>query len=369
MEGPFPLIVITSAGAGLSAGFLMHRSDFCVASMFRDLFLFRGFYMLHMLGLLVVVSLALFEFGRLAGWLSPEPFPLLGPPSLASLIGGFVFGIGMVLAGGCVVGSLYKMGAGSALSAVAFLGLLVGSALYAEWHPVWSAFASATTFTDARTLAQWLALPSAGLTLPLAALGAFGFYRLHRAGRLARPGYTKGHIQPWQAAVGLAVIGFGSYLLVGMPLGITTAYAKLGAGIERLFLPDHVAALDYFALTPLVYVPPFSSVTVSGGAGPQWDAIAAIQYPLIGGIVLGGFLSAVWLREFRLRYRAPVRQYASALVGGLLLGAAARMTPGCNVWHLWGGVPILALQSLLFLAGLVPGAWAGSRLLTRLVVR
>jgi uncharacterized membrane protein YfcA len=45
------------------------------------------------------------------------------------------------------------------------------------------------------------------------------------------------------------------------------------------------------------------------------------------------------------------------------------MAPACNLWHLWGGLPILALQSLLFLAGMVPGAWIGSRLLTRLVVR
>jgi hypothetical protein len=57
------------------------------------------------------------------------------------------------------------------------------------------------------------------------------------------------------------------------------------------------------------------------------------------------------------------------MTGGLLLGLAARMAPSCNVWHLWGGVPILAMQSLLFLAGLLPGAWIGARLLTRFVVR
>ena len=57
------------------------------------------------------------------------------------------------------------------------------------------------------------------------------------------------------------------------------------------------------------------------------------------------------------------------LLGGLLLGLAARMTPSCNIWHLWGGVPILAMQSLLFLAGLLPGTWLGANLLTRFVVR
>jgi uncharacterized protein len=32
-------------------------------------------------------------------------------------------------------------------------------------------------------------------------------------------------------------------------------------------------------------------------------------------------------------------------------------------------LPILALQSLVFLAGLIPGTWVGARLLTRFVIR
>src|SRR5512139_4010912 len=103
---PLLLIVITSSLAGLTTGYVMHRSDFCVTAMFRDLFLVGDRFLLRMLVLLVVVSMAAFELGRLGGLLTPYPFPLLGPASLASLIGGAVFGIGMVLAGGCVVGTL-----------------------------------------------------------------------------------------------------------------------------------------------------------------------------------------------------------------------------------------------------------------------
>ena len=121
---PYLVVVLTLFALGWGAGFVMHRSDFCMAGMFRDLFLFRSSFMLRVLGLLILVAMVLFGGARLLGWLVPYPPPLLGSPSLANLLGGMLFGIGMVLAGGCVVGSLYKMGAGSMLSAVAVLGLI-----------------------------------------------------------------------------------------------------------------------------------------------------------------------------------------------------------------------------------------------------
>jgi hypothetical protein len=207
------------------------------------------------------------------------------------------------------------------------------------------------------------------LIIPTLAVAGVFIWRWYRADRFRRPAVVDGFIQPWKAAVLLALLGLVSYLLVGMPLGITTSYAKLGGILEGLVVPGHVAELAYFRAVPLDYTPPLAAAPIQGGPGPAFDAIAAIQYPLIVGIVLGAAVSALRLGEFRIYYRMPAVQYASALAGGALVGLGARMTPGCNIWHLWGGVPILANQSLLFLAGMVPGAWLGSRLLARFVIR
>ena len=370
MDPVITLIVAVSLMVGLSAGFIMHRSDFCVTAAFRDLFLFRDAFLLRQMLLLVVISMALFESGRLVGLIEQPPFPLLGAPSLANLAGGFVFGIGMVLAGGCVVGSLYKLGAGSVAGGVALLGMLAGSAAYAEFHPQWAAFARSTVLVrDAITVPQWLGVSPAALLLPLAAAGALWLAREFRAGHMVRPAFARGHLPPWRAAVLLALLGFMSYALVGMPMGITTSYAKIGGWIESLVAPGHVAGLVYFSLQPLDYTPPLAGRPIRGGPGPTLDAIAAIQFPLIAGIVVGAFVSARRVGEWRPVWRLPPRQLVSALAGGVLLGLAARMAAGCNIWHLWGGLPILALQSLLFTAGLLPGAWVGARLLARFVIR
>lgn len=361
--------MITGLLLGLAAGFIMHRSDYCLAGMFRDLFLFKTTFKLRTLLLLLVCSMVLFEAARQFGLLPLFPFPLFDSPSLANVIGGFLFGTGMVLAGGCVVGTLYKMGAGSLPSALAFVGLLAGSALYAEIHPWWSGVIARTSFQKGKvTIPQILNSDPLPFVLVLALAGSIYFLKVYREGGWERPAYTEGALQPWKAAIFLAIIGLLSAVTVGMPLGITTSYAKMGGYLESLLFPEHFQQLAYFKALPLNYCHPLSGVQLVGGPGPAMDAIAAIQLPLIGGIIAGGACSSLLLREFRIYIKIPCRQYASAIIGGVIMGLASRMAPSCNIWHLFGGLPILAVQSLLFLAGLLPGAWVGSIILSRVIL-
>lgn len=362
-------IMCVSLLLGGGAGFVMHRSDFCFAGIFRNFFMFRQTFMLRILLLLIVASMGLFELARLFGFLAYYPYPWSGSASLSHIIGAFLFGIGMVLAGGCVVGTLYKIGSGSLLSLLAFFGLLAGSVAYAEFHQVWKALSQNTVvFPGLVTLPQVLnvspAVPVLVVVLAFAALYAGPW----RALSWKRETVVEGYLQPWKTALILALAGLLSYVFVGMPLGITTGYTKMGAMIEQLFAPEHVASLTYLQAKSLNYVPPFADTAILGGAGPQFDGVAMIQYPIIAGIVLGSALSAMLLGEFKLRLNAPKRQVASVVVGGIVMGLACRMTPGCNVWHLLGGLPILSIQAIFYLIGLVPGTWVGSRILQRYVV-
>jgi uncharacterized membrane protein YedE/YeeE len=365
---PYVFLGAISLLIGLTAGFVMHRSDFCLAGMFRDLFLFRRTAMIRSFVLLVIFSMALFEASRILGILSVYPFPLLYAASAANVIGGCLFGIGMVLAGGCVVGTLYKMGAGSSLSTAAFAGLVIGSGLYAEVHPAWAGFVKSTTiFPGKITIAQILGvdplIPALIVGLPATAL----LISWHRKGALARPAFAAGYLQPYRAAVALALIGAASFILVGMPLGVTTSYTKAAGLVERFLFPEHFSGLVFFKNVPLNFMHAMSGTVLTGGPGPSYDALAAIQVPLIIGIVAGSAISAALLGELRFSYRVPGRQYAMAVTGGLLMGLASRMAPTCNVWHLLGGLPLLAASSILFCIGMLGGAFLGGILLTQLL--
>ncbi|SHI55953.1 hypothetical protein SAMN02745165_00405 [Malonomonas rubra DSM 5091] len=365
-----PVIIIISLLLGLCSGVIMHRSDFCIAGMFRDLFLFRSSPLLRSLLLLITISMLLFEAARLIGLLNYQlPSSLYGLPSLANLFGGVLFGVGMVLAGGCAVGTLYKLGSGNGSAFFALSGLIAGSTIFAEFHPAWKQFSASTRLADVATLPQLLSLPKPLTILPLVTIFSILLIFWQRQGMMKRPSIVKGYLQPRTAAVMLAGIVFFSFALIGMPLGLTTSYAKIGAFLENLAAPEHFATLEYFHAQGFRYYSPLAHHTLSAGAGPAWDGLSLAQFPLIIGIVGGSAASAILMGKFHISLKLPKAQIISALLGGLLMGAAARMAPSCNVWHLLGGLPLLSLQSILFTLGLLPGAWCGSKLLTRFVLK
>lgn len=361
-------IMAAGLAVGLFAGFVMHRADFCLAGAFRDVFLFRDGSRLRALFVLVVASAILFEFARRLGLLAFYPFPLLGPPSLTNVAGGALFGVGMVLAGGCVVGTLYKMGAGSLASVAAFGGLLAGSGLYAAIHPAWAPLAGAATFFRGRaTVPRLLGVDPGALVAAATILAGLLLVRWRAGETRGRRAGPRGYIGPWTAAVLLAVAGSASYVAVGIPLGITTSYAKIAAYADAALFGGTLSHAAYFRTVPLDVVNPATGVALRGGPGPVFDGIAALQVPVIAGIVLGGAASALSLREFAVRWRIPPVQLLAAFAGGALMGLASRMAPGCNVWHIMGGLPVFAFQSILFVSGLFPGAWLGSRAIVKIV--
>ena len=342
-----------------------------MAGMVRDFFLFRQPKKVIPIVVVVVTSMALFEAARLIGLLPLYPFPGLRTPSLMNAVGGFIFGIGMVLAGGCVVGVLYKAGAGNVLAMTALFGILVGCGIYAEVHPMWSGLLKDTQLTsNAITIPQLLNSSPTLVCLFVILPSAYLFVKWQRDGVFKMPAFAPhGHIRPVFAAMLFALIGLISYIIIGRPMGITSTYAKITAFIEKLILPSYYETIALYKITTLKYHHPLTGDLLTGGVGATVDAMLAIELPLVIGIFTGSCISALLLREWRLYIRQPLRQYLSVFIGGILIGFGSRATPSCNLFHIFGGLPIFAIQSILFLIGLLPGAWLGSRILTRFVIK
>ncbi len=352
---------------GLIAGVILFRADFCMVAMLRDFFLFRHTALLRAFVLYLLAAILLFHLGVAGGLLPLYPPPTFHAASVATIVGGLVFGIGMVLAGGCVFSTLYKMASGNLTNWIAFFGILAGSMLYAEIHPWVSEFAARTTVTAQVTLAQ----DAPGLRVVLLAVivvgGALLAGRWIKQDRIRVVAYAEGYLQPWKAVLGLGMLNFFYYALAGAPFGVTTAYAKLAAYLERLVWPEHVASLDYFTTDSIHWQ--WGDAVISGGAAPRLDYIAFTEGALVVGVFTGALMAAVYYREFKIYGLPPWRQSVSALTGGILLALGARIAGGCNVKFFLGGLPLLAWQGIYFTLAATAGCYVGTKILTRYIVQ
>ena len=352
---------------GAVLGVVLFRGDYCMVAMLRDFFLIRDTTLLRSYLIYFLVASALFHFGGLTGLLPFLPPPTLQPASLMTLVGGVLFGVGMVLAGGCVVGTLYKMASGNLTNWLGFTGILAGSLLYAEVHPLVQRLTEATTLTGTVLLAQNSPVLRIAVLFVFLAGGAILVRQWARQGSLRVTAYARGYLQPWTVVFILALLNFCYYALTGSPMGVSTAYAKIAGWLEQLVLPDHVAGLAYFQADSVTFR--VGDALLRGGAGPRPDFISVTELPLAVGIFAGALAAALYYQEFRIYGLPPRRQGLAALAGGMLLAFGARLATGCNIKFFLGALPLLAWQGLFFALATAAGAWLGTKILTRYIVR
>src|SRR5579871_4789707 len=127
---------------GLAVGAVLQRGRLCFAGAFRDLFLMRNGTMMR--AILVGLALMAPVFALIESKAVPQPsFGALPagahvvPLGLNLVAGGLLFGIGMVVAGGCVSGTLYRIGEGYVASWASLFGILIGLSLAAHSWNAW----------------------------------------------------------------------------------------------------------------------------------------------------------------------------------------------------------------------------------------
>lgn len=134
--------LLVYAWFGIVYGLLLQYGRFCMASALRDLFA------VGVPRMAVGVLLAVILYALVAAFVQAAGFGLVHPHPLGwhIIAGGSVFGLGMVLAGGCASSTLYKSGEGNigsmlVLASIAFSQAWVVSAggwlerlVPASWH-------------------------------------------------------------------------------------------------------------------------------------------------------------------------------------------------------------------------------------------
>lgn len=320
--------VMTGLFVGVLFGFVLQRGRFCMNSAFRDAILLKDNVLLKTVFVALLVEMVGFAIMDGVGAIAINPKPFWWG---ANLLGSFVFGIGMVLAGGCASGITYRFGEGMVGAMTAVLGLAVSGYFTAAGFlkPFKANLQEATTITgadgSALTLHGILGMDYTVLAIIVVLIAALAWFFIARANKEeyeADPGWGWVNTGILVGIVGILAFPLSAAAGRNYPLGITAGWINI---VQVIFT----------------------------GATFNWIGL------LIIGIVVGGLIAALISKEFKFRVPKPL-VLLQTFIGGLLMGFGAVTSGGCNIGHLLSGVPMLSLGSILAGLSIVLGAWAAS---------
>jgi uncharacterized protein len=307
--------------AGLLFGYCSQRGGFCLTRALSNWVLMGDTAILraYVLALLVaIVGVHVLELGLV------ESIPVRPFRWLANVAGGFVFGVGMILGGGCAGSSWYRLGEGALGAWVVLLGFAIGAsaASVGILQPARLALQAYEYALDDQpaTLHAVLGLPAWPVIAVLVL--ALGIWLVRN--RPEESGHGKWRWPVTGGAIGLVIV-LGWYLstLGESPAGITFA-----------------SSTGHLLTYPLVGYP--NRVT--------WGMVLLI------GVAAGAALAAWRAGEFAWK-PVPGFSIVKIFVGGLIMGTGALVADGCNVTQGLTNSATLALGSLTAFASMLAGGW------------
>lgn len=127
-------------GFGIAVGFVLQRCRFCFAASLRDPILTGGTSLTK--SLILTITIATVGFSALQYYTMTKGLSIPGniyPVGMNTVVGGILFGIGMVVAGGCASGTLMRIGEGFSMQILTLLFFMIGSLWGARDFSWWAA--------------------------------------------------------------------------------------------------------------------------------------------------------------------------------------------------------------------------------------
>ena len=335
---------------GFAFGAIVYRTNYCAMGGLSDIHNFNDYRRFRAWVLAATVALIGTQLLRAAGVVELDRSMYLMPTLnwVGYLGGGFIFGIGMVLAGGCPSRNLARAGGGDlrSLLTLIVLGVVAFMTIAGLLAPVRVATEQATSFSS---------------RAPTQSLGD----RLSMFTGMAR-GSAAAIMTILLAAAALAFCfrdarfrGSPVHIASGMGVGLTVVAGWAVTGLAY----DEMAARPV-QLISLTYIRPIGDTL-------QWLSLyTATPAPGFGvasvfGALAGAFVAAMSMGRFKLVTFSDTGDTLRNLAGAALMGIGGVMALGCTVGQAVTGVSTLAVGSFLTFGAIVAGGFYGLKLLER----
>lgn len=330
-------MILTGLICGALLGFVMQRGRFCLTGGFRDMYIAKDNRMFYALLIAIAVQsvgvYSLIHFGVIE--FSAGSFSWL-----ATIVGSFLFGIGIIFAGGCATGTWYRAGEGLLGSWIALFGYMFMSAVMRTGvlAPVNTSLTSIELPTN--SIAESSGIPVGVLIIFFVAIVGFIVYKELKKPKIAIPTMKPRHTGIMHILFEKRWHPFVTALLVGL---IAILAWPLSAATGRMFglgITAPSANILQFAISgDMSYI--------------NWGVF------LVLGILLGSFLAASGSREFR--FRMPdAKTGITSFLGGNLMGFGASLAGGCSIGNGLVMTAMMTWQGWISLLFIMLGTWTAS---------
>lgn len=314
--------IVVGVLVGLAFGYALQRGRFCVNTGFRDVLFVKDGTLLRAWAFAVIIQAvgvtALRSFGYFEAMEIPPFF------WAANIFGGFIFGIGMVLGGGCASGTCYRVGEGMLGSFFAFgaFGITTVITDVGALSPVQSLMRSTEVSAGGAppTIDGLLGVDPWVVLIPVVVLVSIWLFK----GR-----GTSYHSQGWTWPITGIVMG-----LVGLAAWTTSTATGREFGLS---VTGPIRAWFRFLME-------------GESAFLDWGTFMLL------GLFVGSFVAAGFYHERKIRL-PRVDRVIQSLIGGVLMGFGAQLAGGCNIGHSFTGLSTLSIGSLATTVSIVLGGW------------
>ena len=341
-ENPSIYLAIGGLIIGFIFGYIVYRTNFCTMGSLSDI-MNLGDYNRFRAWLLAAISAMV--FAQLLHYFSVVDLNksmYLAPNFnwLGNLVGGLLFGYGMVFAGGCASKNLARAGGGDlrSLLVLVVMGLFGFMTIGGIIGPLRNAMAQATSIS----LTDEIGVETQGLGTILAKYSSF-----------SPSDATMMVTAAIAIVVGLFIFMSRNYranpihIVSGLGIGLCVAagWALTGLAFDEL-------AEKPVSPISLTYVRPT-------GDAIDWlqrftaDMIPGFGVATVFGALLGAFAASLLMGRFKLTTFADLGDTRRNLFGAALMGIGGVMALGCTVGQAITGVSTLAIGSFIAFFGIV----------------
>ncbi len=278
---------------------------------------------------------------------------------LAALVGGGMFGIGMVLASGCGSKTLVRIGEGNLKSLVVFF--FMGFAAYASMRGMTATLRTDTVNKVAFDIPTGSALPVWLSDMIGVAPGVTGLIMALVVG---------GGLVAW-ALWNAKFRSSSKNLLAGLGIGMVIVAMWWISGYMG-FVAEHPDTLESVYLGTAGGRMQALSFTSPMALTLDWfmsSTALTLGIVAVFGMILGSFLHSLYNSTFQWEGFSSTQDTALHIGGALLMGVGGVTAGGCTVGQGLSGLSTLSVTSMIALTGIMLGGILGLRLQLWLLMR